>query len=87
MEGKNLLKSFLMDINQFIEKFKNQFMDSDDLVIYPETEFRQIPSWDSLTGMSIIVMIYDEYEVEMKDIDLRACKKVEDIFNFIVIQK
>ena len=76
-----------MQINQFIDNFRNQFIDADDITVTPDTDFRQLPTWDSLTGMSVLVMVQDEYGVEMKDIDIKSCKTVGDIYEFIKSKK
>jgi acyl carrier protein len=76
-----------MNKHTFISQFKEQFIDADEISIDGETQFRQLPTWDSLTGMSVLVMIQDEYGVEMKDKDLKACNTVEDIYNFVSLQK
>lgn len=72
-----------MILDEFILKFKDQFIDADEITVNAETEFRQLSTWDSLTGMSILVMIKDEYAVDMADADLKMMKTVGDIFTFI----
>lgn len=72
-----------MEANSFIEKFQEQFIDADEITVDLQTEFRQLPTWDSLTGMSVLVMIKDEYGVDMTDKDLKACNTVEDIYTFV----
>ena len=72
-----------MEANSFIEKFQEQFIDADEITVDLQTEFRQLPTWDSLTGMSVLVMIKDEYGVDMTDKDLKACNTVEEIYKFV----
>ena len=72
-----------MNISKFVDQFKDQFVDSEEIVITPETKFRTINSWDSLTGMSIIVMIEGEYKVKITDTDFKSCDTVEDVFNLV----
>ena len=72
-----------MEINTFIEQIKSQFIDAEEITLLSATEFRTISSWDSLTGMAILVMIKDEYNVEMSDDDLKFCKTVQEIYNFV----
>ena len=67
----------------FIEKFKDQFIDGDAIEIQADTRFRELGSWDSLTGMSVLVMIKDEYGVDMPDMALRQCNTVEDIYHYV----
>jgi acyl carrier protein len=76
-----------MEQDKFINDFKSQFIDSDEIAVDASTEFRKIGSWDSLTGMAVLVMIKDEYGVDMADTDLKKCNTVEDIFEFVSSKK
>jgi acyl carrier protein len=72
-----------MEKSKFLTDFKEQFIDADTIDIDLETSFRQLDTWDSLTGMSVIVMIQDLYKVEMSDADLKNCIIVNDIYEFV----
>ena len=50
-----------MELNNFIEKCREQFVDADEIDLNENTLFREIGSYDSLTGMSILFMIKDEF--------------------------
>lgn len=76
-----------MDKNKFINDFTSQFIDADHISVNENTKFRDIGSWDSLTGMALLVMIEDEYQVKMNDSDLRNCTTVQDIFDFVASKK
>ena len=76
-----------MQRDKFIEDFKSQFIDSDEIAVDASTEFRKIGSWDSLTGMAVLVMIKDEYGVDMADTDLKKCNTLQDIFEFVSSKK
>ena len=76
-----------MDLKKFIENFKDQFIDAEEITVEASTKFRDLGSWDSLTGMSILVMIKDEYDVEMKPADLRKCETVQDVFDYVTSSK
>lgn len=70
-------------MENFLEKFKDQFIDSDSIVIVEDTNFRNIDSYDSLTGMAIIVMIEDEYNVRIEDSIYKTLNTPKEIFNYI----
>jgi len=76
-----------MDKNKFIKNFTSQFIDADEISIDETTHFRDIGSWDSMTGMAVLVMIQDDYGVDMNDADLKKCITVQDIFDFISDKK
>jgi acyl carrier protein len=70
-------------MNNFIEKFKNQFIDADEISIEEDTKFRNIDSYDSLTGMAIILMIEDEYGVRIEDDVYKKLDTPQEIFDYI----
>ena len=76
-----------MDKNKFINDFTSQFIDADEISVDENTKFRDIGSWDSMTGMAVLVMVEDEYGIAMKDSDLKKCTTVQDIFDFISSKK
>ncbi len=76
-----------MEIEKFVNEFRDQFIDGDEINFNSETEFRTIGSWDSLTGMSIIVMIKDVYGVDVSDTEFKSCKTVLEIFELVVSKK
>ncbi len=67
----------------FLEKFKDQFIDSDSIELAEDTFFRNIDSYDSLTGMAIIIMIEDEYGLRIDDTVYKSLKTPKEIFNYI----
>ena len=52
-----------MELNDFIEKFAEQFDDTELSELKPETEFKLLDEWSSLTALSIIAMVDEEYDV------------------------
>jgi acyl carrier protein len=76
-----------MDTDKFVEQFQSQFIDSDEISVNAATRFRDVGSWDSLTGMAVLVMIKDEYGVDMSDTDIKQCNTVQDIIDFVSANK
>lgn len=72
-----------MEIKEFVEKFAEQFDETDASVFTPETKFRELDEWSSLLALSIIAMVDDEYDVTLKGDDIRNSETVEDIFKII----
>lgn len=73
-----------MDLNLFLENFAAQFDDTDIDEIKAETAFKELEEWSSLTALSIIAMIDEEYEVSIKGDDIRNAITVEDLYNIVV---
>ena len=72
-----------MELNEFVEKFAEQFDDTDPSEIKAETKFRDLEEWSSLIGLSIISMVDDEFEVVLKGDDMRRANTVEELYNIV----
>jgi len=72
----------MIDKQTFLNQFKEQYIgDTSSLTL--DSEFRKVDSWDSLTGMSILVMIKDEYDIDMSADALKACITIGDVYDFV----
>ena len=72
-----------MDLKKFIEYFAEQFEDVEAVEFKAETNFRDFSEWSSLTALSIIAMVDEEYEVELKGDDIRSANTVQDIYDIV----
>jgi acyl carrier protein len=72
-----------MEIKEFIENFANQFDDTDASVFTADTKFKEVDEWSSLTALSIIAMIDEEYDVTIKGDDIRNSATIQDLFNLV----
>lgn len=72
-----------MDIKEFIENFAGEFDETPMDVFTPETEYKTLEEWNSLTALSIIAMVDDYCGKTITGADLRAHKTIEELFHFI----
>ena len=72
-----------MEIKGFIEKFADIFDDTDITTLTPETKFRELGEWSSLTALGVIAMADEEFDVELSGNELRAANTIQDLFNLI----
>lgn len=72
-----------MELNEFIQNFADQFDDTDASEITATTEFKQLDEWSSLTALSIIAMVDEEYDITIKGDDIRTSNTIEDLFNVV----
>lgn len=70
-----------MELKDFIENFAAQFDETDASEFTAETEFKALDEWSSLTALSIIAMIDEEYDISIKGDDIRDSETIEDLFN------
>ena len=72
-----------MELNEFVEKFAEQFDDTDPSEIKADTCFRDIDEWSSLVGLSVIAMVDEEFDVLLKGEDMRQANTPEELYNII----
>lgn len=72
-----------MEIKEFVENFANQFDETDPAEITATTEFKNLDEWSSLTALSIIAMVDEEYGIALKGDDIRNANTVEDLFKVV----
>lgn len=76
-----------MEITEFIENFAGQLDDTPADQIKAETIFSELEEWSSLTALSIIAMVDEEYGVTLKGDDIKNALTVQDLFDTIKAKK
>ena len=72
-----------MQLDTFIEKFSAQFEEIEVDNINKDVNFKLLDTWDSLTSMSIMVMIEDEYNVKLTAQEIKSPNSVEELFKLV----
>ena len=72
-----------MEINTFLQNFASILDDTDEALITNETIFRDLEEWDSLTALSLIAMVDEEYSLKLTGDDIRSSTTLLDIFNVL----
>lgn len=73
----------IMELNDFIQNFADQFDDTDAEEFKADTNLRELEEWSSLNALSIIAMVDEEYDVTLKGDDVKNVNTIEDLFNLI----
>ena len=76
-------KNLVMELDGFVRLFGVQFDDTPADVFAPDTKFRDLDEWSSLTALSIIAMVDDELDVQLTGNDVRGANTIEDIFHIV----
>ncbi len=71
---------------KFLENIK-EALEIDGRDIQLSDTFRDYEEWDSLSQLSLIAMLDEEYEVEIEDEEFVMLKTLEDILNKITNSK
>lgn len=69
-----------------MEKFIGQLKETleiEDREINMSDEFRDYEEWDSLTYLSLIAMLDEEYDLQIEEAEFKKLRTVEDLFNAI----
>ena len=72
-----------MTLNEFVEKFAEEFDDTPVEEFTPATNYRALDEWSSLIALSIISMVDDEFDKLITGSDLKACETIEALYNLI----
>lgn len=76
-----------MNIKEFISNFELQFDDVEEGTITPETIYRDIPEWSSLTALLLIAMIDSEYDITLTGDNIRNSTTVQNLFDIVAGKK
>ena len=72
-----------MELKEFIQNIADQIDDTDTSVFTQETKFKELEEWSSLTALSVIAMIDEEYDVKIKGDDVRNSQTINDLYAIV----
>lgn len=72
-----------MEIKEFIEKFADIFDDTDSSTLTPDTNFRELDEWSSLSALGVIAFADEEFDIELSGNDLRKVNTIQELYNFL----
>ena len=76
-----------MDIKEFTERFVEVFDDEEDLNLSPETYFKELDEYSSLTTLSIIAFADENFDVAITGKEIRETETIQDLFELINSKK
>lgn len=72
-----------MEIKEFIEKFADIFDDTDVATLTPETKFRELDEWSSLSALGVIAFADEEFDVELSGNELKGINTIQELFDHL----
>ncbi len=72
-----------MTLNEFIELFAEEFDETPKSEFSKETNYKSLDEWNSLTALSIIAMVDEQFDKTITGADLRSCSSIEELYNFV----
>ena len=70
----------IMEIKEKLEKLE-EIMDLDSGALPPETLLSDVDEWDSLSALSYVVMMKDDFGKKISGEQVRGFKTVQDILD------
>lgn len=70
-----------MDIVAFIEKFAEAIEIEDSSMITLDTVFRELDEWDSLTYLSVIAFLDEEFNVQIENAEFEKLTTIQDLYD------
>lgn len=72
-----------MEMKGFIQNFAEQFDEIDASSLTPETNFRELDEWSSLMALSMLAMIDEEYDVQLKADEMRQTNLIQELYDLV----
>lgn len=72
-----------MTLNEFVARFAEEFDETPAEQFTPATEFKNLDEWGSLTALSIVSMVDEEYDKRITGADLRSVSTIEELYNIV----
>lgn len=72
-----------MNTENFIQNFIDQFDEEPNVDVTLQTKFRELDDWSSLVALSVMAMIDEEYDVQIKADEMRSAETIEDLIRIV----
>lgn len=72
-----------MTLDEFVARFAEEFDETPEEEFKAETVFKDLDEWGSLTALSIISMVDEEYDKRVTGAELRSVSTIEELYNLV----
>lgn len=72
-----------MTLDEFVKRFAEEFDETPVEQFTAETKFRELNEWSSLSALSIISMIDEEYDKQVTGADIRSVQTIKELYNLV----
>ncbi len=73
----------MSNIQKFIQDFQASVDFQQPIDVLAETRLAELPEWDSLAALGVIVMFDIEYGKTITGDHLKSCETIQDLFNLL----
>lgn len=71
------------NIKEFTAKIAEQFLEEDQPKVTEDIEFRQLDTFDSLTGMAMLGIIKEDYKVDIPVNEFKKMNTINELYDYI----
>ncbi|MHA8053740.1 acyl carrier protein [Aquirufa sp. OSTEICH-129A] len=72
-----------VSFDEFKQKFSEAIEDDSILQLGSKSNFKELESWDSFTGMSVISMIDEEFSITINANEMAKINTLEDLYTLL----
>ena len=72
-----------MEINEFIQNIVDQFDEEPKAEVTPETRHHEMDGWSSIIALSVMAMIDEEYDVQIKADEMRNSRTIRELYDIV----
>lgn len=73
----------MITLDEFVKKIAEEFDETPSDLFSPDTKFKDLDQWGSLIALSIISLVDEEFDKQIKGKDLREAETIEDLYNTV----
>lgn len=73
-----------MNLEEFVARFAEEFDETPAEQFKADTEYKSLDEWGSLTALSIIAMVDEEFDKRITGADLRSVETINDLYNLVM---
>ena len=70
-------------MENFVANLVDLLDEKPDFTVDENTVFKDLPGWDSLVSLSLIVMVSDDYNKSIDGETIRSCNTIRDLFEAV----
>ena len=72
-----------MTLEEFVKKVHGELQDTPADQVTAETNYKELDEWGSLTSLSLISMIEEEYDKLITGADVRARNSIKELYDYV----
>lgn len=72
-----------MTLEEFVQKVQDELQETPAEQITADTNYKELEEWGSLTSLSLISMIEEEYDKLITGADVRSRNSIKELWEFV----